>query len=203
MRLSNSEKDIIYRADSADLGTKLNIKSLSKDELDFYWSIIISSEALTEIYNNIRHQHGYVANIDDIEYFIYDYYEKGYFKVVCYNMLSKTEVSIDSISDHNIELFYYIAKVLLNDITISVSLYTYIDICTRKHNFYLKLLNKLLRLSNKSAFKIKRNKNNIYFQNKRFRYNGLLKNLKELYCINKLFLDRIVFLEFLKTKYNT
>lgn len=197
MRLNKHELNLLNNLELHDY------KELSKDELDKCWLKILDTNdilVLEELYANLRHQHGYSAIIDNIEYFIYNYYEKGIFRVCFYNMKTY-EDTITKISEHNIKLFSIICDIVNNDLKTSVSLYTNIDIIDcNKNFFYLKILNSLLNLKTKK-FKIKKISNVQYFYMKRYRHNGLLKNLKELCCYNKKpFIDRKTLITNLKAR---
>jgi len=195
--LSKNDKQIIKNFSRSSEYTKL-----STEDLDKYWLKILETsneKALEKIYKQLRDVQGYVANINSTEYFIYDYYDKNFYNIFCYNMSTCEIVNLSNSKEH-IDLFRIISDIIIIECIKGYNISYKIKISSTNTKLYFKLIDKIMRLRCKQTrFKLKKIKGNYYYYYKGTRHKPTIKYLRSIcHSYKKPFVDSIKIINELK-----
>lgn len=148
-------------------------RTLSTEEQEQYWKQILNlsnsekdDKRLKKFLYPLLDSRSYIATIDNIEYMFFDYNEKNFYNICCYNITHDKYVDINNLenSKHGIEVFKVICSLLIEERKLKRTLSYKVKLPNKKTKFWFKLIDKVTReIWKETQLNVKKIKNEFYY----------------------------------------
>lgn len=167
-KLTKNDKQIIK-----NFKVDCKYKTLFTKELELYWKQILNlshsekdNKKLKKFLYPLLDTQSYIAIIDNIEYMFFDYNEKNFYNICCYNITHNKFIDINTLNNsrHSIKIFKMICSLLIGEMTRGRTLSYRIKLPNKKTKFWFKLIDKVTReIWKETQLNVKKIKNEFYY----------------------------------------